>query len=125
MPGRHGYEPTAYDDDWEGQPAQSAFHQWGLGAVVAAAVLAYGVWVIATGRAVVGRNGAAIPLYGLNAVAYGVAAASLGLVLHCHYFWGNVYDQAWPAVLGKIVGLCGAVGGLCVLIFRVGFLGVT
>jgi hypothetical protein len=63
-------------------------------------------------------------LVGLNALALGFAGVCLALFLHCHYFWGNVRDQAWYAVLGKILSLVGFIAALGLLIVRVGVLGV-
>ena len=37
--------------------------------------------------------------------------------------WGNVYNQAWPAVLGKILAACGFVAGLGFLLIHNGVLG--
>ena len=47
------------------------------------------------------------------------------MFLHCHYFRGNVYNQAWFAVLGKIVAACGFIAGVGTLIVRVGVLGIA
>jgi hypothetical protein len=117
------HNPTAYDDDWEDQPGQGPFYQWGLGVVVPLLVLGYGVLVLTTPGAAYARLG--IRLHGVNAIAFGVAAASAGVFLHCHYFWGNVYNQAWFAVLGKIIAACGFIAGLGTLIVRVGVLGIA
>jgi hypothetical protein len=61
---------------------------------------------------------------GPNAVAFGIAGISAGVFLHCHYFWGNIFDQAWFAVLGKIVAACGFVAGLGFVLVRNGVLGL-
>jgi hypothetical protein len=116
------HNPTAYDDDWEDQPGQGPVYQWGLGGLVPLLVLGYGVYAVAARQAEYGR----IPmkLHGVNAVAFGTAAISAAVFLHCHYFWGNVYNQAWFAVLGKIVAACGFIAGLATLIVRVGVLGI-
>ncbi|MDB5297898.1 MAG: hypothetical protein JWO31_3881 [Phycisphaerales bacterium] len=86
---------------------------------------AVGAHAFVTGHAVYGRAGMELHLAGVNAAAFGVAAVSAAVFLHCHYFWGNVYDQVWFAVLGKIVAAAGVVGGLGTLIVRVGVLGTT
>jgi hypothetical protein len=117
------HNPTAYDDDWEDQPGQGPFYQWGLGVLVPLLVLGYGVLVLTTPDAAYARLGT--NLGGVNAVAFGVAAASAGVFLHCHYFWGNFYNQAWFAVLGKIIAACGFIAGLGTLIVRVGVLGIA
>ena len=44
--------------------------------------------------------------------------------VHCHYFWGNVYNQAWLAVLGKIIGACGFIAGVAFVVIRNGVLGI-
>jgi hypothetical protein len=122
---RTPHNPGPYDDDWEDQPGQGPFYQWALGAAVPLLVLAYGVYVVVTQQASYGYGRRApIHLHGLNAVALGVAAISVAVFLHCHYFWGNVYDQAWFAVLGKILAACGFIAGLGTLIVRVGVLGI-
>ena len=51
------------------------------------------------------------------------AAMSIAVFMHCHYFWGNIYNQAWFAVLGKIIAGCGFIAGLGIVIIRVGILG--
>jgi len=121
--------PTAYDDDWEDQPPQSAFHKWALGVALPAAIFAYGIWVLLTREAQVGGHmnpgQITMTLHGSNAVAYGVAVLSAALFLHCHYFWGNIYNQAWLAVLGKIISACGFIAAIGFLCVRVGVLGRT
>src|SRR5687767_2810278 len=96
---RSPHNPTAYDDDWEDQPAQSGVHQWGLGLGFPALILGYGIWVLLRGQAQFGGD-FPMTLRGHNAIAYGVSAVCAAVFLHCHYFWGNVYNQAWFAVLG-------------------------
>ena len=125
MSWRTPYEPSGNEDDLDGPPPEGPYYQWGLGVVAAVAAVAYGARAIAVRDAAFGATRNRLPLHGTNAVVFGAIAVSSGLFLHCHYFWGNVYEQAWPAVLGKIVGLAGVVGGMCVLIYRVGFLGAT
>jgi hypothetical protein len=43
--------------------------------------------------------------------------------LHCHYFWGNIFQLSAWAALGKIVSLIGMIGGLGYLLIHVGVLG--
>jgi len=117
------HNPTAYDDDWEDQPAQGPFYQWGLGVALPVLVACFGAYCVVTRQAAYGRE--LMQLHGPNAIAFGVAGISLGVFLHCHYFWGNVYNQAWFAVLGKIAAACGFIASLGVLIVRVGVLGIT
>lgn len=117
------YNPGPYDDDWEDQPAQSGFHKWGLGVCIPAIILAYGIWILATQTARFYDNQISLELHGYNADAYAVAVIAAALFLHCHYFWGNVYNQAWFAVAGKIIAACAFVAGLAFLCIRVGILG--
>ena len=118
------HNPTAYDDDWEDQPTQGAFDKWGLGVALPVALLAFGAYaMIARSIGFAGWGDVSITLHGLNAVAYGIAWASAAVFLHCHYFWGNIYDQAWFAVLGKTVSGCAFIAGLGFLIVRNGIFG--
>jgi hypothetical protein len=98
-------QPDPYDDDWEDQPGQGPLYQWGLGVLLPLLALGYGVHAVSTGQAAYGRL--PMTLHGTNALAFGTAVISAAVFLHCHYFWGNVYNQAWLAVLGKIVAACG------------------
>jgi hypothetical protein len=115
-------ETSLAGDDWEGPPAEGPFFKWGLGAALPAVLACYGVAVLAS-RAAHLRGRYPIDLYGKNAVALGAVAISLALFLHCHYLWSNVYHSAWPAELGKILGLLGIITGLATLIVRVGVFG--
>ena len=119
---RTPHNPTPYDDDFEDQPAQSWFHQWILGASLPACFLSYGLRTILTGHATYAHN-ASMDLRGIDAVAYGVSMLAIGLFLHFHYFWGNVYSQAWWAVLGKIVSAAAFIASMGTLIIRVGIFG--
>ena len=86
-------------------------------------LVGYGVYAIVMQHAgFVSRN--SMTLRGLNAIAFGVAWASAGVFVHCHYFWGNVYNQAWFAVLGKIIAACGFIAGLVFVLIRNGVLGI-
>lgn len=124
---RFSYNPTAYDDDFEDQPKQGWFFKWVLGVALPAVILSFGVAALLSRHARMGMTGSQneTTFLGINAIAYGTAASSLAIFLHCHYFWGNVYNQAWFAVLGKIIAACGLIAGLSVLIVRFGFWGVN
>ena len=122
MYNRAPHNPTPYDDDWEDQPSQGSFYKWGLGMILPLFVFGWGLTTAWTQQAVFGARVTA-NLSGLNAVALGCSAMCLGIFLNCHYFWGNVYDQAWPAVLGKLLGAMGFIAGLGLLIVRWGVLG--
>ena len=86
-------------------------------------MIGYGGYAIATREATFGGR-VAMTLHGPNAIAFGVAWASAGVFVHCHYFWGNVLNQAWFAVLGKIVAACGFIAGLVFVLVRNGVLGI-
>jgi hypothetical protein len=120
---RFPHNPTAYDDDWEDQPGQGAFYQWGLGVVLALVLIGDGVYGIAI-QQISFWGQITMTLYGRNAIAFGIAWVSAGVFVHCHYFWGNIYNQAWFAVLGKIVAACGFIAGLAFVLIRNGVLGI-
>lgn len=116
------HNPTAYDDDFEGQPSQSWWHKWMLGVVVPLGLIGLGLWMCITQEiTTIGRN--QTTFRGSNAFALGCAAVSIGWFLHFHYFWGNIYDQAWFAVLGKFVALIAMIASLGFLIVHAGVLG--
>lgn len=119
---RSPYNPSPYDDDWEDQPAQSGFHQWFLGATLPLLAAGYAGHVLLTNHATYGgRN--PIELRGTDATAYGLSVLAVALFLHFHYFWGNVFNQAWWAVLGKILSAASFIASTATLIVRVGVLG--
>jgi hypothetical protein len=121
---RFPHNPSAFDDDWEDQPAQGWFYKWVLGLVLPAGIAVYGFHVIFLRQAEFSGDGpTTMTLYGINALAYGTAALSGALFLHCHYFWGNIYNQAWFAVLGKIISAAGFSASLIFLCIRIGILG--
>ena len=120
---RTPHNPTAYDDDWEDQPGQGPFYQWGLGVALPLALIGYGGYAIATREATFGGR-IAMTLHGPNAIAFGIAWVSAGVFVHCHYFWGNILNQAWFAVLGKIVAACGFIAGLGFVLVRNAVLGI-
>jgi hypothetical protein len=114
---RTPYNPTAYDDDWEDQPGQGWFHKWVPGMLLPLALIGYGAYAIVQQQATFGGQ-SSMHLHGANATAFGIAWVSAGLFLHCHYFWGNIYNQAWFAVFGKIVAASGFIAGLAFVIVR-------
>jgi hypothetical protein len=119
---RSPHNPTPYDDDFEDQPTQSWFHQWILGATLPACFLSYGIRTVLAGHATYGSR-ATIDLRGVDAIAYGISMIAIGVFLHSHYFWGNVFNQAWWAVLAKIFSAAAFIASSAVLIIRVGILG--
>lgn len=114
--------PIAHDDGREDQVGQGPFYKWVLGTAVPIALLYLGTTVVIEQHVVYGR--ARENLVGVNAIASGVSTVSAAAFLHCHFFWGNLYDEAWPAVLGKIVSLCGFIGGIGFLLVRLCVLGI-
>lgn len=54
---RSPHNPTAYDDDWEDQPAQGAFFQWGLGVLLPLLLAGYGVYAIVVRDVTYGGHG--------------------------------------------------------------------
>ena len=96
---------------------------WGLGVALPLVVLGLGVYAVVARQAEFGH--VPLRLHGANAIALGVAGISAAVFLHCHYFWGNVYNQAWFAVLGKILAACAFIAALGTLMVRVGVFGIT
>lgn len=120
---RYPHDPTPYDDDWEDQPGQGPLYKWGLGVLLPLALIGYGIYGIAAQEISFGLR-TSMTLRGLNAVAFGIAWVSAGVFAHCHFFWGNIYDQAWLAVLGKIVAGVGFIAGLAFVLVHNGVLGI-
>src|SRR5690242_14488880 len=116
---RYPYKPTAYDDDWEDQPDEGLLYQWRLGAVLPLLLIGYGLYAIVMQQVEFGSR-ILTTFRGLNATAFGVAWVSAGVFVHCHYFWGNIYNQAWFAVLGKIIAAVGFITGLVFVLIRNG-----
>lgn len=120
---RYPHNPTAYDDDWEDQPAQGGFQQWILGIVLALVLIMYGAHAVWTHQIEFGGR-ISMTLHGHNAVAFGMAWICAGVFIHCHYFWGNVFNQAWFAVLGKIMAACGFIACMAFVLVRNGVMGI-
>ena len=120
---RWPYNPGPYDDDFEDQPGQGGFYQFGLGIMLPLVIAIAGVYALVTQQAEYGR--VPLKLTGTNAIAFGVAAIAAAVFAHCHYFWGNIYNQAWFAVLGKILAACAFIAALGTIIVRVGVFGIT
>lgn len=116
------YNPTAYDDDWEDQPGQGPFYQWGLGSLLPAGMLLYGVSILYTHAGTFGTRNSMV-LHGHCADAYGVAVIAAAIFVHCHYFWGNIYNEAWFAVLGKILAAMAFIAAVVFLLIRLGIYG--
>ena len=117
-------EPTAYDDDFEDQPGQGPAYQWGLGLGLPVVLVWRGAKAWQTHLASYGIE-SSIALHGSNASALAVAVIAIALFLHFHYFWGNIYNQAWWAVLGKILSAAVFIAASVWILFRAGVLGIT
>jgi hypothetical protein len=121
---RTPHNPSPYDDDWEDQPRQGPFYRWILGLAVPLVMGGFAVHAIAL-RETEFSGRVSMTLHGTNAVALGVVMFATAVFMHRHYYWGNVYNQAWPAVLGKIVSACAFIAGLATIIVRVGIFGMN
>ena len=94
-----------------------------VGIVLPLVLIGYGIWCFAAGHGVLWGEYTRLDLYGIKAIALGTASLSLGIFLHCHYFWGNIYHLAPFAVAGKKISAVGFIGSLGYLIVRIGGLG--
>jgi hypothetical protein len=120
---RPDYRPTPYDDDWEDIPKSGPVPKWLGGVIVPLALIGYGVTCFFTKHAVLSGRFDSMELHGANATALAVTILSLGIFLHCHYFWGNIIHLSPWAVLGKIVSMTAMIGSLGFVIVHVGVLG--
>jgi hypothetical protein len=116
------HDPTPYDDDWEDQPAQSGFHKWFAGIAVPLFMIVLGVRGLMQHEITLSEYGG---FHGPSAIAVCIAIFGGSVFVHCHYFWGNIYNHAWFAVLGKIVSAIVLIGALIFLLIRNGILGKT
>lgn len=114
---------TGYEDDFEDVPPAGFLPQYGGGVLLPLLLVGYGVSCIATGHGILAGDQNRLDVFGPDAVALGTACASLGLFLHCHYFWGNVYQMSPFAVVGKVVSALAFIGGLRYLIIHLGVFG--
>jgi hypothetical protein len=105
-------------DAFTGAPAQGVWPKWFGGIFVPLAMGAFGVFSIWTERSYLAGRSGGMRLDGKDAILMGVVSLSLGVFLHCHYFWGNLFLHSNLAELGKIVSLTTFVGALVTLIFR-------
>jgi len=119
---RVNYNPSPYDADWEDIPSSGPFPKWFGGVIVPLVLMALGTICVISGHAVVGGD-IPLELHGPNAVALGIAAISIALFFHCHYFWGNIYHLSFLATLGKIISMLAFIGSLGYLLVCVGIFG--
>lgn len=117
------HEPTAQGDDLVDIPAAGPLPKWVGGIIVPIAAIAYGVPCLITGHGVMGNRQTATDLYGPDAIAFGLACVAVGLFMHCHFFWGNIFHQAPIAVLGKIAALILFISSTGYLLIHFGILG--
>lgn len=68
-------------DEWMDQPGKGPFHQLALGVVLPLALLGYGGYGIAAQQITLSGRGSITP-NGPNAVAFGIAWVSAGVVVH-------------------------------------------
>lgn len=122
MASRPPQDSSADDDDWEDPPARRPIYKWGLGVALPVVFFAFGFEAVFTQSTDFAARFQLI-LHGLNAIAVGAGAVSVGLCLHCHYFWGDLHDRAWFVVPGKFLGAAGFIAGAVTFIVRVGVLG--
>jgi hypothetical protein len=117
-------DPRSDDDDLTGVPPSGNEYKWGVGVALPVILVYYGISMLASGEATFydGRY-SSMPLHGANARAYAISILSVAVFAHCHYFWGNVYEQLWFAVLGKIISAIGFIAGLGFLIVHLGLMG--
>ena len=119
-PDRH---VSGYEDDLEDVPPAGWVAQYGGGIALPLSLIGYGVACLATGHGFLAGDQNRLDVYGPDAVALGTACAGLGLFLHCHYFWGNVFQMSPIAVVGKIVSAAAFIAGLGYLIVHLGVFG--
>lgn len=120
---RFDREVTAYDDNFEDVPASGPLPMYGGGIVLPSVLIAYGLACWISGHAAIADRYYPLDLNGTKAIAAGIAYLSLGVFLHCHYFWGNLYHLAGFAVLGKILAAIAFIVSLGFVIVRVGVFG--
>ena len=112
-------------DDWSDLPPSSDALKYLAGIVLALFLVIYGLRCVISQHAMIPgtQRVEQIDFHGAKAIALGTASLSFGIFLHCHYYWGNVYQEYIVAALGKIVGLIGLIVSLVYLIIRTGIYG--
>ncbi|MBI5758729.1 MAG: hypothetical protein HZA46_09440 [Planctomycetales bacterium] len=93
-------------------PPQGPWPKWFGGAVIPGLIAACTTRILLTGHATFGGRRGRVELSGIDATMFGVALLGFGVLLHCHYFWGNTTKLADYSYLGKVVGLLTFVVGL-------------
>jgi hypothetical protein len=118
------HNPGPYDDDWEDLPTGGAWQKHILGLVLAGALAGFGVYSLLTGGVPwMTRDRNVYRLTGSLGIAMAVALIGMGLIVHCHHYWGRIYHLSAAATVGKITGLVMMIGGVGFLIVRIGVYG--
>ena len=97
-------DPRPDDDGFAGPPRGGPLAVVGGGVVAPLAVAGYGVRCLLGGTATIAAGHVTGVVHGPDAAAVGVAAVSVAVLPHRHYFWGNV---AALADLGVHLGVLG------------------
>ena len=111
------------DNDWDDIVSTTPGGKWIGGVLLPILLTGYGVSCAITQHAVMTDNYISMEIGGQRAIAYGIAAISVGLLLHFHYFWANIQRLAPFAMLGKIPSLVGLIVGVGYLIVQIGIWG--
>lgn len=93
-------------------PPQGPWPKWFGGAVVPGMITAWATRVLVTGNVTFAGRRGRLELSGLDAKMFGVALLGFGVLLHCHYFWGNTSKLTGYSYPGKVLGLLTFVVGL-------------
>ncbi len=103
------FGPDNNPDDDVDIPPQGPISKWLVGIAAPVAILIYAINILLTNHGIFygnyGQQYGQMEVTGPTAKALGLAALSLAIFLHCHYFWGNIYHLSAAAVLGKILSL--------------------
>lgn len=91
----------------------SWFFTWLLGVLVPLGSLIYGIAAIVSQRGwLPGDQGnPPLELFGVNAIALGVASVAGALLMHLRFYCDRLYEDVWPITLGRIIGLGAFIGG--------------
>ena len=109
---------------------RDVLYAWAIGVVGALALAVYGVICIYTRSAIwIGGSdfdlalggAAAMHCQGESSVAMGTLFASVGALLHFHFFWSWRERFYGYAQLGKLLSLVGAAGSIVYFLFRFWF----
>lgn len=99
---------------WTREPEREMvgpFFVWGGGIVFPVIIAAYGLSCIARQESLLMGPRGGTMLYGIDAIAMGIALLGLAVLIHLQCFWDGRYDSTRPAARGKMI--CMAVMGAC------------